>query len=142
MAVDMNIAAPPLINVKRYGELLVRFTPKLIETEKENDAALAVIEGLMAKGEDNLNAEEAALLSLLVSLVEQFEATAYPIADATPREVLKDLMEHNGLKAIDLAELFGSRAKISEVLAGKRAISVAHAKLLGERFHLSPVAFL
>ncbi len=142
MATRTNMAAPPPIDLKRYGKLLVRFTPRIIETEKENDAALAVIERLMAKGEDNFSPEESALFALLVSLVEKFEETAYPIADAPPREVLRDLMEHNDLKAIDLAEIFGSRSKISEVLSGKRSISVAQAKLLGNRFHVSPVAFI
>lgn len=142
MAANMNIAAPPHIDAKRYGKLLVQFTPKIIETEKENAATLAVIERLMTKGEDNLSPEEFALFALLVSLVESFEEAAYPIADAAPRDVLRDLMEHNSLKAVDLAEIFGSRSKISEVLSGKRSISVAQAKLLGERFHVSPVAFL
>jgi HTH-type transcriptional regulator / antitoxin HigA len=103
MAALMHIAAEPHIDGKRYGRLLARHTPKIIETEEENDSALAVIEGLMKKGEDNPTPEENILLALPASLVKNFEETAYPIADAAPREVLRDFMEHNGLKAIDLA---------------------------------------
>ena len=71
--------------------------------------AVAIVSGLMAKGEDNLKPEENTLFGLLTSLIGQFEETAYPLPDAEPREVLRDLMEHNGLKAADLTGIFGSR---------------------------------
>jgi hypothetical protein len=45
------------IDRKRYGRLLARFTPKVIETEAEHNAALAIVESLMEKGEDNLSRE-------------------------------------------------------------------------------------
>jgi HTH-type transcriptional regulator/antitoxin HigA len=138
----LTIAVPPAIDVKRYGRLLAKFAPKIIETEEENDAALAIVEGLMEKGDGGRTAEEEALLALLASLIEQFEATAYPISDAEPREVLHDLMEHNDLKAIDLESIFGSRARVSEVLSGKRSISKEQAKRLGARFKLSPAVFI
>ena len=118
------------------------FAPKVIETEEESDTALAIVAGLMAKGEDNLTPEENTLFGLLTSLIEQFEETAYPLPDAEPREVLRDLMEHNGLKAADLTGIFGSRAKVSEVLSGKRSISKEQAKRLGAGFRVSVVAFI
>ena len=51
-------------------------------------------------------------------------------------------MEHNGLKAAELAEIMGGRSRVSDVLTGKRAISKEQAKRLGERFKLSPAAFI
>jgi len=136
------IAAPSGLDVKIYGRLLAKFAPKVIETEAENEAALAIIEQLILKGDGKRSPKEEAALGLLSSLVEQFEDTAYPLPDAEPREVLRDLMEHNGLKAIDLAGVFGSRARVSEVLSGKRSISKEQAKRLGERFRISPAAFI
>jgi HTH-type transcriptional regulator/antitoxin HigA len=137
-----TIAAPSGIDVKRYGRLLARFTPKVIETEAENDAALAIVESLMEKGEDNLTAEERTIFELLTALIEQFEDKAYPIPDAEPKDVLVALMEHNGLKAADLADLLGSRAKVSEILSGARSISKEQAKRLGARFRVSPAIFI
>jgi HTH-type transcriptional regulator/antitoxin HigA len=137
-----TIAAPSGIDVKRYGRLLARFTPKVIETEAENDAALAIVEGLMEKGEDNLTAEERTIFELLTALIEQFEDRAYPVPDGDPKEVLIALMAHNGLKAADLAELLGSRAKVSEILSGARSISKEQAKRLGARFRVSPAIFI
>lgn len=136
------IATPSGIDVKRYGRLLARFTPKVIETEAENDAALAIVENLMEKGEDNLTAEERTIFDLLTALIEQFEDKAYPIPDAEPKDVLVALMEHNGLKAADLADLLGSRAKVSEILSGARSISKEQAKRLGVRFRVSPAIFI
>jgi len=136
------IAAPSGLDVKIYGRLLAKFAPKVIETEAENEAALAIVEQLILKGDGKRSPEEEAALGLLSSLVEQFEETAYPLPDAEPREVLRDLMEHNGLKAIDLTGVFGSRARVSEVLSGKRSISKEQAKRLGERFRISPAAFI
>jgi HTH-type transcriptional regulator/antitoxin HigA len=129
-------------DLKRYGKLLATFAPKVIETEEENEKALAIIEPLMAKGDGALTAEEEILLELLVTLVERFEEKAYPTGDVSPLEALQELMEHNSLKAIDLVAQLGSRAKASEILSGKRAISKEQAKKLGERFRVSPALFI
>jgi HTH-type transcriptional regulator/antitoxin HigA len=43
---------------------------------------------------------------------------------------------------VDLVDVFGSRAVVSQVLSGKREISKAHARRLAERFRLSVEAFI
>jgi antitoxin component HigA of HigAB toxin-antitoxin module len=60
------------IDTKRYGRLLARATPKVIEAGKEYERALAEIEKLMDRGA-NRTAEEHARLALLVSLVQSYE---------------------------------------------------------------------
>jgi HTH-type transcriptional regulator/antitoxin HigA len=131
------------IDRKRYGQLLARFTPKVIETEAEHNAALAIVESLMEKGGDNLSREECTLLDLLSDLIGRFEEKIYePMAEAAPLEVLRELMEANALKAADLAGTLGGRSRVSEILAGKRAISKEQARRLGERFRVSPAVFI
>ena len=139
---DVAIASPPGVDAKRYGRLLVRFAPKVIETEAENDAALAIVSRLMEKGEDRLTGEERLIFDLLTALIENFEDKAYPIPDAEPKDVLLDLMEHRGLKPADIAPIVGSRAKVSAILSGKRAISKEQARRLGEFFKVSAAAFI
>jgi len=134
------IASPGRIDIKAYNRLLAKFAPKVIESEAENTRALAIVEGLMTKAE--LSHEEDAVLDLLVSLIERFEERAYPIPEASPKEVLEFLMEQNALKAADLVDELGSRAKASEILSGKRAISKVQAKRLGIRFRVSPALFI
>jgi HTH-type transcriptional regulator/antitoxin HigA len=136
------IASADGLNIGRYGRLLAKFAPKVIETEAENEAALAIVESLMKKGDDGRSHEEEALLELLVSLVEQFEKTEYDLPEGTPLGALEYLMESNGLKAIELAPIFGGRGRVSDVLSGRRAISKEQAKRLGERFHVSPAVFI
>jgi HTH-type transcriptional regulator/antitoxin HigA len=136
-------AGADALDRKRYGRLLAKFTPKVIETRTEHDAALAIVESLMEKGEDNLSHEEETLLDLLSDLIGRFEEKVYePLPDAAPLDVLKELMRVNSLKAADLAGTLGGRSRVSEILAGKRAISKEQARRLGERFKISPAAFI
>jgi HTH-type transcriptional regulator/antitoxin HigA len=116
--------------------------PRPIETEKENERALAIVNELMSKGEDKLTPEEQALLKLLVQLIEDFEEKAYPIPEAPGWRVLRTLMENRGVRQADLLHIFGSRGIASEVVNGKRAISKAQAKALGEFFKVSPELFI
>jgi len=129
-------------NPRIYGELLLDVLPRPIQTKAENERALAVVNRLMSKGENNLTPEETTLLELLVQLIERFEEKAYPIADAPGYRVLRTLMENRGVKQADLLPIFGSRAIASEVYNGKRAISKARAKKLGEFFGVSPAVFI
>ena len=96
---------------------------------------LKVIEKLMDKGE-GLSPEEEKLLKLLTRLVEDFEERYYHPRDATPLEVLQDLMESREIKQTHLWEVFGSKGIASEVLNGKRGISKTHARALAEYFHV------
>jgi HTH-type transcriptional regulator/antitoxin HigA len=138
----MTATKPRKFNSRRYGQLLLEALPRPIQTEAENERALAVVNELMAKGEENLTPEETALLELLVQLIERFEEQAYPIPEAPGYRVLRTLMENRGIKQADLLPIFGSRGIASEVFNGKRAISKAQAKKLGEFFDISPAAFI
>lgn len=68
------------IDARRYGRLLAKTTPKVIESPREHQRMLRQIESLMDRGEDR-TAEEDALLSLLASLVEAYERSQFPIAE-------------------------------------------------------------
>lgn len=127
----------------KYGKLLIATLPAVIETEEENERALAVIWEMMKKGEDSLSPEEDRLFRLLIQLIEDFEEKAYPMGNiATAVDTLKSLMFEHELKQNDLVEAFGSQSIVSEVLNGKRSISKAAAKKLGVRFKLPADLFI
>jgi len=130
------------IGVKRGLILRLSVIAKVIETEVENEEALAVVESLMERGEARLSREELALLDLLATLIEKFERSAYALPDGDPAGALEVLMGGRGLKPADIAPVLGSRARVSEVLSRKRAISKVQAKRLGEFFAVSPAAFI
>ena len=126
---------------RRYARLLTRTLPRVIHSEREYGRLLAEAETLMDKG-DGRTAEEDALLELVVSLIEDYEAKQHALPDASPREMLIHLMEKRGLKRADLLGIFKSRGYVSDVINGKRAISKRHARELAEFLGVSAELFI
>jgi HTH-type transcriptional regulator / antitoxin HigA len=129
------------VDTKKYAHLLTSTLPAVIETEEQNERALSVVEQLMNKGQ-NISREEETLLQLLSYLIKEFEQKYYQPEDATPHEVLTELIAANNLKRVDLLPVFGSKGIASEVINGKRTISKAHAKALAEFFNVPADLFL
>ena len=127
------------IDKEVYANLLAQYQPKVIETEEENEAALALAEELEHR---DRTPEEDALLDLLVTLIEKFEDEHYQLGGSTPQSILLHLMEARDLRQEDLIGVIGSRGVVSEIVNGKRGISKAQAKTLGEFFHVSPELFI
>ena len=123
-----------------YSTLLSEVQPKVIASEEEYDRALAVAERLLF--EKNRTAAQTEILKLLVLLIERYEEENYPMGDSTPLEMLEHLMEARDLKQADLIGILGSKGVVSEIVNGKRSISKAQAKALGEFFHVSPSLFI
>ncbi len=123
-----------------YSNLLTQYIPQVIETEEEYDRALAIAEKLtFAK---NRTAEEKALHRLIVILIEDYETENYPLDESAPHEILQHLMEASGTRQADLVGVIGSSDVVSEVVNGKRSISKAQAKALGEYFKVSSSLFI
>ena len=123
-----------------YSNLLAEIAPRAIETEEEYDRLLAVAERLtFAK---NLTPEERALYKLLVTLIEVYETENYPMDKSEPHEILQHILESSGTRQADLVGIIGSSGVVSEVVNGKRAISKAQAKALGDYFKISPSLFI
>jgi HTH-type transcriptional regulator / antitoxin HigA len=123
-----------------YKDLIAEFSPKVIETEEEYDRALVMAERLtFAKAR---TPEEVALYKLLVTLIEVYEAQHYPMDESQPHEILQHVMESSGTRQADLVGVIGSSGVVSEVINGKRSVSKAQAKALGEYFKVSPSLFI
>jgi HTH-type transcriptional regulator / antitoxin HigA len=94
---------------------------KVIKTEAEYGAALARIEKLMDARRNTPHGDE---LELLALLVHDYEDRAYPIAKPDPVAAIRFRMEQQGLKPKDLVPFLGSRSRVSEVLSGRRSLSL------------------
>lgn len=129
------------VNPQKYGKLLSKTLPAIIKTEEENDRAISIVEELLSKGE-RLSSEENALLELLGKLIADFEEKFYQPRDASPQEVLIELMNARGLKQKDLTEVLGSKSRVSEVISGKREITKIQAKGLADFFNVSAELFI
>ena len=123
-----------------YRNLLAEVAPKVIETEQEYDRTLAVVEKLTFK--KNRTPEEQALHKLLVTLIEAYETQNYPMDQSAPHEILQHILESSGTRQADLVGVIGSSGVVSEVVNGKRSISKAQAKALGDYFKVSPTLFI
>lgn len=123
-----------------YGKLLADSQPKVINNENDYDCALEVVDSLMSK--NDLTPEEIELLQVWAILIEDYEEQNYPMPEATPHEVLMHLMEVKEVRQVDLIGTLGSKGVVSEVVHGKRSISKAQAKALGEFFKVNPSLFI
>lgn len=123
-----------------YATLLARHQPKVIASEDENDAAIALAEELEHRSQRT--PEEDAFLELLLTLIEKFEEEHYPIPESTPHSMLLHLMDAKSLKQEALIGVIGSRGVVSEVINGKRGISKNQAKTLANFFSVDVSLFI
>ena len=100
---------------------------KPIRSDEDLDTALARIEEIFDAAPGTPEDNE---LSVLLDLVELYESKHQPIPDPDPISAIKFRMEQANLTPRDLAPFIGSRAKVSEVLSGKRAITMSMARAL------------
>ena len=127
------------ISPKRYGDLLVKALPKVIESDRDLERFSEMLESL-DRLPRALTPEERALELLLARLIEDYdERTELPHLPAN--ETIAFLMRQKDLTQADLLPVFGSRSVVSSVLNGKREPSKAHIRKLADFFHLSPAAF-
>jgi HTH-type transcriptional regulator / antitoxin HigA len=104
-------------------------TIKPIRTEEDYEATLLRIESLMMAEAGTPEVDE---LEVLGTLVELYEETHFPMGWPDPVEAIKFRMDQAGLSARDLVPLLGSRAKVSEVLSGKRSLTLQMIRALHE----------
>ena len=102
---------------------------KPIRSDRDYEAALGRISELMDAEPDSREGDE---LDILVDLVELYESKHVPMGYPNPIAAIEFRMEQAGLRPADLATFIGSRAKVSEVLSGKRAITMPMARALHE----------
>lgn len=104
----------------------------LIKTEEEYETALERLYDLMQLDlkEGSLSLNEAELLGVLI---EQYEKIHYPIAPPHPIEAIKFYLDQMGVNEIELNTLLGSRSRKSEILSGKRNLSLSMIRVLHEK---------
>ena len=103
--------------------------PKIIKSEDDYNIALNRIEEIFDAKPGSPEFDE---MELLVKLVEIYEDEKYPISAPDPISAIKFRMEQQGLKNKDLIPYIGSKSKVSEVLSGKRALSLNMIRKLNE----------
>jgi HTH-type transcriptional regulator/antitoxin HigA len=104
-------------------------TVKLIKSVTEYEAALEEVEALIDL-DPIPGSADANRLEVLALLVEEYESKEFSLSAPNPTEAIRFRMEQQGLTARDLIPYLGSRAKVSEVLSGKRELTLAMIRAL------------
>ncbi len=112
---------------------------KPIKTEQDYKNSLDRIEKLWGSKRDTPMGDE---LDLLVTLVEAYEMKNFPIAPPDPIDAIKFRMEQMGMTKADMVEYLGSQSRVSEVLNGKRGLTLKMIKSLYKGLKISPEILL
>lgn len=99
---------------------------KLIKTDAEHAIALQRVDELFAnEPPEGYSEDQANELELLIHLIEVYEEEHFPIDLPSPVAAINFKMDQLGLKQADLVPYLGSKSRVSEVLSGKRPLSLA-----------------
>ena len=124
-----------------YEQLLAETLPARIGTEEQYDIIHAKFSRLFSLG--RRTAAEEKLKALLGVLIQDYDRRhGLPPKKSTPAEVLRFLIEQEGRSPADLLQIFGQRSHVNEALNGKRPISAAQARQLGDLFAVNPGLFI
>ena len=105
----------------------------IIENDNDHAQAKSLIDELMGS-ED---AADRARMMAQARLIEAFERSRWPRRRPTLPDLLTYLMDQHGLSRADLVPLLGTASRVSEVLNGKRELSMSMVRKLRERFQIS-----
>lgn len=102
---------------------------KVIKTEQQHQDYLERIHSLMLMMPPT-RSDEHEELELLITIVEAYENSKYPIEPPDPIDAILFRMHEKGLKQIDLVPYLGTRSRVSEILSRKRPLTVSMIKAL------------
>lgn len=102
---------------------------KVIKSEAEYNDALSSIEELMDRDPVE-GTPEANELEVLTLLVADYESKRFPASLPDPIEAIKFRMDQQNLTQRDMIPFLGSRSKVSEVLSGKRTLTLSMMRAL------------
>ena len=109
-------------------------TVRPVRTEADYDAALRDINALMDARPGTPDGDR---LDVLVTLVQAYEARHHPVAPPDPVDAIRFRMEQSGLTPRDLEPYIGSRARVSEVLNRRRALTLPMIRRLADGLQIA-----
>ncbi|QOV21901.1 helix-turn-helix domain-containing protein [Anabaenopsis elenkinii] len=122
-----------------YRQLIMSFPPRVIQSEEDLEKTQAVVDQLLDQG--RLTESEEDYLDLLGILIHEYEQQKDLVSDIYGVELIQVLMGELNLKQKDLVSIFKTESIVSEVLNGKRKLTVEHIQKLAEFFQVSPAVF-
>jgi HTH-type transcriptional regulator / antitoxin HigA len=114
--------------------------PRIIKTEEQYRRYLSEVERLAAQDPESDSAD-GGRLELLAKLLEDYEKARFKFRKPGPVEAILFRMEEQGLRQKDIAEVLGGKNRASEILSGKRSLTLPMIRALYEKLGI-PVELL
>jgi HTH-type transcriptional regulator/antitoxin HigA len=112
---------------------LIAMKLKPIKTKKDYQQALDRLEIIFDAKKGTPQGDE---LEILGILIDQYENEHFPIDLPDPIEAIKFRMEQLGYTQTDLAKVVGLKSRASEILSGKRKLSLDMIRQLHEKLNI------
>ena len=104
----------------------------VIQNEADHADAKKLIEKLIGSSDS----QDRARMAAQARLVEAYERTQWPRTAPSLAALLAYVMDQHDLSRADLVPLLGTASRVSEVLSGKRDLSMTMVRRLRERYHI------
>jgi HTH-type transcriptional regulator / antitoxin HigA len=108
---------------------------RALHTEADYEWALKEIERYF-ENQPSPGTPEGDRFDVLSTLLKNYEDEHHDIPDADPIDILNFAIEELGRSQADLARIFGSRPRASEILNRKRALTLEMIRKISEEWHL------
>jgi HTH-type transcriptional regulator/antitoxin HigA len=102
----------------------------------DSDAELARARALVDRLWDSENPSDVARLQAQARLIAAYEESKWPRRPPSTAELIRHLMDQHGLTRADLVPILGTPSRVSEVLRGKKELSMAMVQRLRARFRV------
>jgi HTH-type transcriptional regulator/antitoxin HigA len=102
----------------------------------DNDAELARARALVDRLMTSDNAADAARLEAQARLIAAYEERKWPRRAPGTAEIIRYLMDQHGLTRADMVPILGTASRVSEVLRGKKGLSMTMVQRLRARFRV------
>jgi len=105
----------------------------VIDSDAELVRARAFVDQLMASSDP----ADVARLAAQARLIAAYEQVKWPRRFLRTAEIIRYLMDQHGLSRADLVPILGTASRVSEVLSGKKGLSITMVQRLRTRFGVS-----
>jgi HTH-type transcriptional regulator/antitoxin HigA len=102
----------------------------------DSDAELARARALVDRLWDSDDPADVARLQAQARLIAAYEQSKWPHRSPSTAELIRHLMDQHGLTRADMVPILGTPSRVSEVLAGKKELSMAMVQRLRARFRV------
>lgn len=113
----------------------------IIHDEAGHASALAEYEAYF-DNEPAVGSEAGDRFELLGLLLAKYEEERFPMPGTGPVEAIRFAMDRKGLGQSDLAELLGSRSRASEILSGRRELTLPQIRRLSKAWNIPAQALI